>query len=99
MAFILSINIESCIDLDRDSYQELLKEFGPIYTKLSEKINDIRLQEKIEDEKLRLVEYAPTHEGMMESRRDRFSMEEHAELETILKALYEKDQDHFQFSV
>ena len=59
----------------------------------------VQANTKIEDEKLRLVEYAPTHEGMMESWRDRFSMEEHAELETILKALYEKDQDHFQFSV
>ena len=59
----------------------------------------VQANTKVEDEKLRLVEYAATHEGMMESWRDRFSLEEHAELETILKALYEKDQEHFQFSV
>merc|ERR1712080_386687 len=55
----------------------------------------VQANTKIVDEKLRLVEYPPTHDGMMESWRDRFTREEHAELEAILKELYEKDQEHF----
>merc|ERR1711993_200493 len=55
----------------------------------------VQANTKIEDEQLKLVEYAPTHEGMMESWRDRFTQEEHAELENILKELSERDQESF----
>ena len=59
----------------------------------------VQANTKIEDEKLRLVEYAPSHEGMMESWRDRFSLEEHSELDKILKELFERDHPHFEFVV
>ena len=51
------------------------------------------------DEQLKLVEYPSSHEGMMESWRDRFTEEEHAELDQILKQLYERDQEHFKFAL
>lgn len=59
----------------------------------------VQANTKIEDEKLRLVEYAPSHEGMMESWRDRFTQEEHSELDKILKELFERDHAHFEFVV
>ena len=51
------------------------------------------------DEQLILNEYTPSHEGMMESWRDRFSKEEHVEIDGILKGLFEKDREHFEFVV
>ena len=53
----------------------------------------------IQEEKLTMKEYAPTPDGMMESWRDRFTQEEHAENDVILKGLFEKDQAHFPFVV
>ena len=35
----------------------------------------------------------------MESWRDRFSKEEHVEIDGILKGLFEKDREHFEFVV
>ena len=44
-------NRQSIEDIEKDGvYQELLKEFGPVYEKLSEKISSMRLKEKTEDE-------------------------------------------------
>ena len=46
-------NRQSIEDIEKDGvYQELIKEFGPIYKKLSENISSMRLKEKTEDEKL-----------------------------------------------
>ena len=55
----------------------------------------VQANTKIEDEQLKLVEYPPSHEGMMESWRDRFSKEEHAELDEILQQLYKRDGEYF----
>ena len=59
----------------------------------------VQANTKIEDEQLKLVEYSPSHEGMMESWRDRFTQEEHAEIDDILNGLFARDQPHFDFVI
>ena len=59
----------------------------------------VQANTKIEDEQLKLVEYSPSHEGMMESWRDRFTLEEHAEIDDILNGLFVRDQPHFDFVI
>jgi dipeptidyl-peptidase-3 len=59
----------------------------------------VQANTKVEDEQLKLVEYSPSHEGMMESWRDRFTTEEHAEIDNILNVLFVRDQPHFGFVI
>jgi len=49
----------------------------------------------IEDEKMEIRSYKSTHEGMMDSWRERFNAEEHAEIDNILEELYEQDKAMF----
>ena len=48
------------------------------------------------DEKLSLRTYDASHEGMMDSWRERFTLEEHQRLDHILENLYLKDRDLFK---
>jgi len=50
----------------------------------------------IRDEKLELLTYEASHEGMMDSWRERFSPEEHKQIDNILLDLYIKDRDQFK---
>ena len=48
------------------------------------------------DEKLSLLSYDASHEGMMDSWRERFTPEEHQKVDKILEDLYLKDRDIFK---
>lgn len=50
----------------------------------------------VQDEKLSLRTYDASHEGMMDSWRERFTLEEHQRLDHILENLYLKDKDLFK---
>ena len=50
----------------------------------------------LKDEKLSLVNYEPTHEGMIKSWAERLPAEEFEECDKILKELHEKDEPHFR---
>ena len=49
----------------------------------------------ISDEKLEIHTYDASHEGMMNSWRERFTAEEHKDLDKILEELYLKDKPAF----
>merc|ERR1711963_1152355 len=50
----------------------------------------------IKDEKLSLLSYDASHEGMRDSWRERFTPEEHQKVDKILEDLYLKDRDIFK---
>ena len=49
----------------------------------------------IQDEKLDIKTYEASHEGMMNSWRERFTSEEHKQIDQILEELFVKDKPHF----
>lgn len=46
-------------------------------------------------EKLELKQYEPSHEGMFRSWKERFSPEEHREIDRVLKDLNEAERPYF----
>jgi len=49
----------------------------------------------IKDEKLTLIDYPSNHDGVFQSWRERWSLEEAQEIDSILATLTLKDEKHF----